>query len=70
MRRSETAQFAAAHRAYHRLHDPAPVFEDQPAIWLLGPPLSTVLRVAPLRWLFWRPLLSKVRPISIFAQRD
>jgi len=67
MKRSETAQLAAAHRAYHCLYDPAPVFEDEPAIWLLDPPLRTVLRVAPLRWLFWRPLLAKVRPIGVFV---
>jgi methyltransferase (TIGR00027 family) len=63
---SETAQFAAAHRAYHLMHDRPVILEDTAAIWLLGPPLSTILRVAPLRWLFWRPLLAKVRPISIF----
>jgi methyltransferase (TIGR00027 family) len=62
---SETAQFAAAHRAYHLMHDRPAILEDTAAIWLLGPPLSTILRVAPLRWLFWRPLLAKVRPISI-----
>jgi methyltransferase (TIGR00027 family) len=67
MKPSQTAQFAAAHRAYHCLHDPAPVFQDEPAIWLLSPPLSTVLKVAPLRWLFWRPLLAKVGPISAFV---
>ena len=67
MKPSETAQFAAAHRAYHFMHDRPAILEDAPAIWLLGPPLSTILRVAPLRWLFWRPLLAKVRPISVFV---
>ena len=66
MKPSETAQFAAAHRAYHFMHNRPAVLEDTAAIWLLGPPLRTVLRVAPLRWLFWRPLLAKVRPISVF----
>lgn len=66
MERSETAQFAAAHRAYHLMHDRPAILEDTAAIWLLSPPLNTVLRVAPLRWLFWRPLLAKVRPISAF----
>jgi len=63
---SETAQFAAAHRAYHFMHDRPAILEDTAAIWMLSPPLSTILRVAPLRWLFWRPLLAKVRPISAF----
>jgi len=67
MRSSATAQFAAAHRAYHLMHDPAPILEDNAAGWLLGPPLSAILRLAPLRWLFWRPLLAKVRPISVFV---
>lgn len=67
MRPSETAQFAAAHRADHFLRDPAPILEDDAALWLLGAPLSAVLRVAPLRWLFWRPLLAKVRSISVFV---
>jgi methyltransferase (TIGR00027 family) len=66
MRPSQTAQLAAAHRAYHLMHDRPSILEDSAAIWLLGPPLSVVLRVAPLRWLFWRPLLAKVRPISAF----
>ena len=69
MKPSQTAQFAAAHRAYHCLNDPAPVFQDEPAIWLLSPPLSTVLKVTPLRWLFWRPLLAKVGPISAFVHQ-
>lgn len=63
---SRTAQLAAAHRAYHFLHDRPAVLEDSAAIWLLNPQLGAVLRVAPLRWLFWRPLLAKVRPISAF----
>ena len=63
---SQTAQLAAAHRAYHLMHDHPAILEDTAAIWLLGPPLSAILRVAPLRWLFWRPLLAKVRPISAF----
>ncbi|MBN2146461.1 MAG: class I SAM-dependent methyltransferase [Anaerolineales bacterium] len=66
MRPSETAQFAAAHRAYHLMHDHPAVLEDTAAIWLLEPPLSTILTVAPLRWLFWRPLIAKVRPITAF----
>lgn len=66
MEPSETAQFAAAHRAYHLMHDRPAILEDSAAIWLLSPPLNTVLRVAPLGWLFWRPLLAKVRPISAF----
>ena len=66
MRPSKTAQFAAAHRAYHFIHDRPAIFEDTAAIWLLGPPLSTILRVAPLRCLFWRPLVAKIRPISAF----
>jgi len=48
------------------MYDHPAILEDTAAIWLLGPPLSTILRVAPLRWLFWRPLLAKVRPISAF----
>jgi hypothetical protein len=48
------------------MHDRAAILEDTAAIRLLGPPLSTILRIAPLRWLFWRPLLAKVRPISVF----
>lgn len=67
MKPSQTAQFAAAHRAYHLLHDRPAILEDNAAGWLLGPPLSAILRVAPLRWLFWRPLLAKVRPISVFV---
>jgi methyltransferase (TIGR00027 family) len=63
---SRTAQLAAAHRAYHFLHDRPAVLADSAAIWLLNPQLATILRVAPLRWLFWRPLLAKVRPISAF----
>ena len=43
------------------------ILEDTAADWLLGQPLSTVLHVAPLRWLFWRPLFAKVRPISVFV---
>ena len=66
MKPSPTAQFAAAHRAYHFMHNRPAILEDTAAIWLLGPPLSTILRVAPLRWLFWRPLIAKVRPISAF----
>jgi len=64
---SQTAQFAAAHRAYHLMHDHPAILEDSAAGWLLGPPLNAILRVAPLRWLFWRPLLAKVRPISVFV---
>jgi methyltransferase (TIGR00027 family) len=64
---SATAQFAAAHRAYHLMHARPPILRDTAAGWLLGPPLSAILRVPPLRWLFWRPLLAKVRPISVFV---
>jgi methyltransferase (TIGR00027 family) len=63
---SQTAQLAAAHRAYHLMKYRPSIFEDSAAIWLLEPPLNVVLRVAPLRWLFWNPLLTKVRPISTF----
>lgn len=63
---SETAQFAAAHRAYHFINDRPVILEDSAAIWLLNPQLRTILRVSPLRWLFWRPLILKVRPISAF----
>jgi len=67
MKPSQTAQFAAAHRAYHLMRARPAILEDTAAGWLLGPPLSVILRVAPLRWLFWRPLLAKVRPISVFV---
>ena len=63
---SQTAQLAAAHRAYHLMHDRPSILEDSAAIWLLGPPLSVILRVAPLRRLFWERLLARVRPISAF----
>ncbi len=63
---SETAQFAAAHRAYHFMIDRPVILEDSAAIWLVNPQLSTILRVSPLRWLFWRPLIMKVRPMSAF----
>jgi len=64
---SATAQFGAAHRAYHFMSTKPAILEDTAADWLLGPPLSTVLHVAPLRWLFWRPLFAKVRPVSVFV---
>jgi methyltransferase (TIGR00027 family) len=64
---SATAQFAAAHRAYHLMHARPPILQDTAAAWLLGPPLSAILRVPPLRWLFWRPLLAKVQPVSVFV---
>lgn len=67
MKPSWTAQLAAAHRAYHLMHDHPTILEDSAAIWLLGPPLSVVLRVAPLRWLFWERLLARVRPVSVFV---
>ena len=67
MNSSATAQFAAAHRAYHVMHDRPVILEDTAAAWLLGPPLNAILRVPPLRWLFWRPLLAKVRPVSVFV---
>jgi methyltransferase (TIGR00027 family) len=63
---SRTAQFAAAHRAYHFKFDSPAILEDKAAEWLLGPPLKTILNVAPLRWLFWRPLIAKVKPINTF----
>jgi methyltransferase (TIGR00027 family) len=66
MNSSEIAQFAAAHRAYHFIFDRPVVLEDSAAIWLLGPQLNTILRFAPLRWLFWKPLIAKVRTISAF----
>jgi O-methyltransferase involved in polyketide biosynthesis len=49
------------------MHDQPPILEDSAAIWLLEPPLSLVLRFAPLRWLFWNRLLAKVRPVSVFV---
>lgn len=64
---SPTAQLAAAHRAYHLMHDRPAILEDSAAIWLLGPPLSVVLRVAPLRWLFFERLLARVRPVGVFV---
>jgi methyltransferase (TIGR00027 family) len=64
---SQTAQLAAAHRAYHLMRDRPTILEDSAAIWLLGPPLSVVLRMAPLRWLFWERLLVRVRPVSVFV---
>jgi methyltransferase (TIGR00027 family) len=67
MKSSATAQFAAAHRAYHLMHDHPAILEDTAAGWLLGPPLSAILRLAPLRRLFWQPLVTKVRPISAFV---
>ena len=67
MKPSQTAQFAAAHRAYHLVHGQPAILEDNAAGWLLGPPLNAILRISPLRWLFWRPLLERVRPISAFV---
>ena len=67
MRPSPTAQLAAAHRAYHLIQARPTILEDTAAGWLLGPPLSLILRVAPLRWLFWKRLLAKVRPVSVFV---
>jgi methyltransferase (TIGR00027 family) len=67
MKPSPTAQLAAAHRAYHLMHDRPTILEDSAAIWLLELPLRAALRVAPLRWLFWNRLLAKVRPISVFV---
>ena len=49
------------------MHDRPAILEDDAAGWLLGPPMSAALRIAPLRWLFWRPLLAKVRPISVLV---
>lgn len=67
MEPSQTAQLAAAHRAYHLMHDRPTILEDSAAIWLLGPPLNVILRLAPLRQLLWNRLLAKVRPISAFV---
>ena len=67
MKPSQTAQFAAAHRAYHLMRARPAILEDTAAGWLLGPPLSAILRVALLRRLFWEPLIAKVRPISAFV---
>ena len=67
MKPSQSAQFAAAHRAYHLMNNPQPILQDSAAGWLLGPPLSTILHVPPLRWLFWRPLVNRVRPISVLV---
>jgi methyltransferase (TIGR00027 family) len=64
---SQTAQLAAAHRAYHFRYAHPTILEDSAAGWLLGPPLSVVLRVAPLRWLFFERLLARVRPIGVFV---
>jgi methyltransferase (TIGR00027 family) len=58
---------AAAHRAYHLLKADPPILTDTHALRLLEPPLSVVLRVPPLRWLFWRPLMARVGPISAFV---
>ena len=65
--KSVTAQYAAAHRAYHHRHIPSPILQDNMASWLLEPPLSTVLKYGPLRWLFWRPLYQQVQPMSTFV---
>jgi len=43
------------------------ILEDTAAGWLLGPPLSTVLRIPLLRWLFWRLLLAKVGPVRVLV---
>lgn len=67
MKPSQTAQLAAAHRAYHLMYDHPTILEDSAAIWLLGPPLSVVLRVAPLRKFFWNRLLARVRPVGVFV---
>lgn len=65
MRPSRTAQLAAAVRAYHLMHDHPPLLEDSAANWLIGPPLSVVLRTAPLRWLFFERVLARVRPVRV-----
>jgi len=64
---SRTAQLGAAHRAYDLMRARPAILEDSAATWLLGPPLSTILRVPPLRWLFWNRLLARVRPVSVFV---
>lgn len=43
-----------------------PILDDTEALWLLDQPLRSVLRLTPLRWLFWRPLVRRVGPISAF----
>ena len=63
---SQTAQFAAAHRAYHLMQAQPVILEDTAASWLLDPPLSVVLKVGILRKLFWERLLTRIRPISAF----
>jgi methyltransferase (TIGR00027 family) len=63
---SQTAQLAAAHRAYHLLHDRPTILEDSAASWLLGLALCVVLRTAPLRWLVFERLLARFRPIRVF----
>ena len=64
---SKTAQLGAAHRAYHFEHASPVILEDSEASWLVGPPLNTILRYAPLRRLLFERLLSRVRPISTFV---
>lgn len=66
MEPSQTAQLAAAHRAYHLMKAQPALLEDSAAIWLLGPPLNVILRVGLLRKLFWERLLARVGPISAF----
>jgi methyltransferase (TIGR00027 family) len=66
MKPGTTAQFAAAHRAYHYMHDHPAILQDTAAGWLIGQPLSSILGVPFLRHLFWRPLLARIRPISTF----
>jgi len=67
MGRSRTARAAATHRAYHLMRDRPAILEDSAANWLIDPPLSVILRVAPLRWLFFGRLLARFRPIRAFV---
>jgi methyltransferase (TIGR00027 family) len=67
MRPSQTAQLAAAHRAYHLMNHEDPILKDSAAIWMLEPRWRSILRVGVLRVLFWERLLRRVRPISTFA---
>ena len=64
---SKTTQFAVAHRAYHFDHFSPAILDDSVETNLLAPPLSSILRYAPLRWLSWRPLFNKVQSISTFV---
>ena len=64
---SLTAQIAAAHRAYHLMQEQPALLEDSVALWLLGPPSRAILKLAPLRWLFFGCLLARFRPIRVWV---